>query len=212
MAIDGKALAAVGIGSIFVWSGIKGWSVVKTIGDLVTGVKPSGTEVNPVGSLSTSSLQAQAGGQAAAGGPPVTGQGSQGPLGLAGIAIQYQGHAYKLGGAPGPSLANPWDCSSFINAIVAIKGGRAIPGYKPGQYNGATHGPPTGSWFIWSGMTTITRDQVQADDIILWLGHMGMAISHDEMISALNPTEKTKITNIDAGVGKGPIVRIGRLK
>lgn len=212
MAIDGKALAAVGIGSLFVWSGIKGWSVVATIGELATGVKPSGTEVNALSSLSTSSLQAQAGGSAAAGGPPVIGQGTQPPLGLAGIAVQYQGHAYRLGGAPGFDGSNPWDCSSFMNWIIAVKGGRAIPGYAPGKYKGTTHGPPTGSWAIWNGMTTISRAEVQAGDIILWLGHMGMAISNTQLISALNPTEKTKITTIDRGVGRGPIVRIGRLK
>ena len=210
MAINGKALTVVGIGSIFVWSGIKGWSILATVGELVTGSKPSGAVVNPVASLATP--QATAGGAAAAGGPPIGAQGSQGPLGLAGIAVQYQGHPYRLGGAPGPNLANPWDCSSFMNAIVAIKGGRAIPGYAPGKYTGTTHGPPTGSWVIWSGMTTISRANVQADDIILWLGHMGMAISNTEFISALNPTEKTRIRNIDAGIGRGPIVRIGRLK
>lgn len=210
MAVNGKALAALGIGTVFVWSGIKGWSVLATIGDLITGAKPTGTVVNPVASLAIP--QATAGGQAAAGGPPVTGQGTQPALGLAGIAVEYQGHAYKFGGAPGPNLANPWDCSSFMNAIVAIKGGRAIPGYAPGKYSGNTHGPTTGAWLIWPGMTTVKRADVQPDDIILWLGHMGMAISHDTFISALNPTEKTKIGNIDAGVGRGPILRIGRLK
>jgi len=210
MAVNGKALAAVGIGTIFVWSGIRDGSVLGTIGDLVKGTKPSGTVVNPV--ASTATPQATAGGQAAAGGPPIGGQGSQPALGLAGIAVQYQGHAYRFGGAPGPNLANPWDCSSFMNAIIAIKGGRAIPGYSPGKYTGNTHGPSTAQWMIWTGMTTIPRSQVQADDIILWFGHMGMAISHDEFISALNPTLKTRIGSIDAGVGRGPILRIGRLK
>jgi len=200
MAVNGKALAAVTIGSVFVWSGIKGWSILGTIGDIVKGVKPSGTVVNPVQSLAPG-----------AGIGTATQPALAPSSGLAGIAMQYVGHPYRFGGAPGANGENPWDCSSFMNYVVAIKGGKAIPGYAPGKYTGTSHGPPTGSWAIWTGMTTIPRSQVQAGDIILWLGHMGMAVNDAQMISALNPREKTKVTFIDAGVGRGPIVRIGRL-
>lgn len=203
--INGRALAAAGIGSLFVWSGIKGWSVLGTIGDAITGVAPSENVTVPLqlgNPATTTNGTAQT--------YSVFG-GSAGSV-LAQTAMQYQGHAYRFGGAPGPDLANPWDCSSFVNAIAAIKLGLAIPGYKPGKYTGTTHGPPTGSWAVWNGMVTIPRASVQAGDILVWLGHMGIAIDNTRMISALNPREGTKVGNIDAGVGRGPLVRIGRLK
>src|SRR6266581_1222845 len=99
--LNGRALAVTGIGSLFVWSGIKGWSVLGTIGDAVTGVPPSEIVTQP--------LQL--------GNPPSTngaGQtfsviGGSGGSALATTAMQYQGHAYRFGGAPGPDLRNPWD-------------------------------------------------------------------------------------------------------
>jgi cell wall-associated NlpC family hydrolase len=98
-----------------------------------------------------------------------------------------------------------------VNFVVGVKAGMAIPGNSPGKYTGSTHGPPTGAWAVWSGMSTVKRADVQAGDILLWLGHMGIAIDNKQMISALNPRVGTKITVIDAGVGRGPLVRIGRL-
>ena len=204
MPINGRALAAASVGSLFVWSGIKGWSVLGTIGDAVTGVKPDESVTNPL----------QLGNPSTANG---TGQtfsvlGGSGGSALATVAMTYQGHAYRFGGAPGPDLRNPWDCSSFVNAMRSIKLGLSIPGYGPGKYNGTVHGPPTGAWAVWSGLATIKRADVQAGDILLWLGHMGIAINNTQMISALNPNEGTKVSTIDKGVGRGPLVRIGRFK
>lgn len=204
--LNGRALAITGIGTLFVWSGIKGWSVLGTIGDAITGVQPNQTITNPLqlGNLSTAS-QDNSGKTFSVFG------GSTGST-LATTAMGYQGHAYRFGGSPGPNLLNPWDCSSFVNAIASIKLGLAIPGYGPGKYKGTVHGPPTGAWAIWNGMVTIPRASVQAGDILLWVGHMGIAVNNTQMISALNPREGTRVSNINAGVGRGPLVRIGRLK
>lgn len=43
--VNGTAVALIAAGSIFVWSGIKGWSVIKTVGDLIAGSKPEGSNV-----------------------------------------------------------------------------------------------------------------------------------------------------------------------
>lgn len=205
--LNGRALAVTGIGVLFVWSGIKGWSVLGTIGDAVTGVKPS----------QSISVPLQLGNAGSPASIPPTGNafsviGGGGGSALATTAMAYQGHAYRFGGAPGRNLQNPWDCSSFVNGIASVKLGMAIPGYGPGKYDGTTHGPPTGTWAVWSGLVTIPRASVQAGDILLWLGHMGIAINDTQMISALNPSEGTKVTTIDKGVGRGPLVRIGRFK
>jgi hypothetical protein len=87
----------------------------------------------------------------------------------------------------------------------------SIPGYAAGVYDGTVHGPATGQWGIWPGMSHVSRGEVQASDIIVWTGHMGIAIDNTHMISALNPNDKTKITTID-GNGNGPLMCYGRLK
>lgn len=195
MAVDGKALTALGVGTLLVWSGIKGWSVLATVTDIVRGRPPSPTSV---GSLTTP----------IPGGPgadivPASGS-------LADIALGFQGHAYHFGGAPGRHAENPWDCSSFVNYCVGVIAQAPIPGYRSGRYDGTTHGPATGQWMFWSGLQRVKRADVSAGDIIVWTGHMGIAISNSQMISALNPREGTRITQIE-GTGTGPIVTMGRL-
>lgn len=200
MALNGRALATTSIGVLFVWSGIKGWSVLGTIGDLIVGKKPDQPVINPVVvTANTSSANAVEGGSVGA------------SSGIATIALQYVGHAYRFGGAPGRNGEKPWDCSSFVNFVVGVKAGKAIPGNGPGKYTGTSHGPPTGVWAAWAGMSTVKRANVQAGDILLWSGHMGIALSNENMISALNPRVGTKTQRIDSGVGRGPLVRIGRL-
>jgi cell wall-associated NlpC family hydrolase len=195
MTINGVALSSVAIGSIFLWSGIKGWNVSRTVGEVVTGKVPSGSNVNVLSAPNAPSANA-------------TGFTTNN---IANDALQYQGHAYSFGGAPGKNGQNPWDCSSFVNWIVGHDSGKAIPGYGPGQYDGSVHGPPTGSWGVWPGLQHIQFGQLQAGDIIVWVGHMGICIGPNQMISALNTKEKTKITPI-AGFGNGPVLCYGRLK
>ena len=204
MAINGKALTAIGIGSIFVWSGIKGWSVLGTIQDLVVGHPPIKQVVNPL--VTPSRDQLLSGGPDEDRSPLLRGE-NIGP-----IAAQYVGHAYSFGGAPGKDGAKPWDCSSFVNWIVSVKAGKAIPGYGAGSYDGSSHGPTTFLWGVWlAGLQRLTRDQVASGDIIVWSDHMGIAVDQNHMISALNHNEGTKITPID-GYGNGPLMIYGRLK
>lgn len=192
MAVSGKGLAALGAGSLFVWSGIKGWSVMGTLGDLITGVKPSQAPVNAL----------QSGGTAG-NSTPVMG------TDLGSIAKGYVGHGYIYGGAPGKDASHGWDCSSFVNYVAGIVAGLPIPGYSAGKYDGSTHGPATGQWGIWPGLNHIPRSSVQSGDIIVWLNHMGIATSNSSMVSALNSLVGTKETSIE-GNGNGPILCYGR--
>ena len=195
MALNGRALSAIAIGSVFVWSGIKGWSILGTAKDVVVGQKPTGKVVNPLVSAEQSLGSA----------PGVVGSGD-----IVSTAMQYIGHAYLYGGAPGKDASKPWDCSSYVNYIIGVKLGRAIPGFKPGAYDGSSHGPPTGAWGIWPNLKHLSRGDVASGDIIVWVGHMGIAINNSQMVSALNPEEGTKVTPID-GHGNGPIMAYGRL-
>lgn len=188
--LNGRAAVAICSGIILVWSGIKGWSIFGTLGDLVKGQKPAQVNSQPLGgSTGTAGAVAGTGGT------------------FAEEALQYQGHAYSFGGAPGKDGSRPWDCSSFVNYIIGVRFGQSIPGYKAGGYDGSSHGPATGQWAVWNGLATISRQQVQVNDIVVWAGHMGIAISAEQYVSALNPSSKTAIRTID---GQGTPLRCGR--
>lgn len=198
MPLNGRAMFVAGTGVLFVWSGIRGWSILGTLGDVITGNRPNQPVSYPLSIIPKGSDSASADTTPGAGG-------------IVGIAEQYIGHAYLFGGAPGKDGSQPWDCSSFVNFVVAVKMGKAIPGNAPGKYDGTSHGPPTGMWAVWTGMNTVSRADVQAGDILVWPGHMGIATSNTQYISAHSPKEKTTITNIPTS-GLGPLIRIGRLR
>lgn len=195
MAGRGIYFSALGAGTLLFWSGFKGWGIVATLQDIVTGKQPAGHAVNAPQDV-TNPLYAQVAGSSGS---------------IAADALQYQGHAYRYGGAPGAKGTGPWDCSSFANWVVSHDLGLAWPG--AGRYDGTSHGPPTGSWAAWltaKGMNVGTDlAAAQANDIIVWAGHMGICTGGGQMISALDPADGTKITPVQ-GYGNGPLLAIGR--
>ena len=196
--LNGMALAAIGAGSIFVWSGLKGWSVLGTIGDVISGKAPNQQAQYPLSSPGAQTNDALVGG--------ATGNA------ISDDALKYQGHAYSFGGAPGTNGASPWDCSSFCNWVIGHDMRMAIPGYSPGKYNGSVHGPPTGSWGAWPGLRKISRSEIQAGDVLVWSGHMGIAISNSHFVSALDPRDGTAVGPIDdPAFHSGFLLKYGRL-
>jgi hypothetical protein len=191
MPINGVALTAVATGSILIWSGIKGWNVLATTGQVISGKTPKGSDVNPL-----TSPGANAGGGII-----------NSPSDVANDAQKYNGHSYQYGGAPGKDGKSPWDCSSFINWVIGHDFNHSIPGAA--NYDGTSHGPPTGLWAVWPGMQHISQE-IHAGDIIVWATHMGIAISSTQMISALNSKLGTRVTEIH-GTAPGPFI-VGRLK
>lgn len=204
MPINGVAVASVGIGSLLIWSGVKGWNLTKTVGEIITGKVPTGSNVYPLSSGSGS------------GSSGVTATGSA----LLSDFQKYNGHKYVYGGAPGKDGTNGWDCSSSINWVVNHDANHAIPGYAAGQYDGSVHGPPTGVWGVWPGLQHVSPANAQPGDIIVWTGHMAMFVSGNldaalkgapgsaQMFSALDTAEGTKQSTIE---GNGPLMCVGRL-
>jgi cell wall-associated NlpC family hydrolase len=46
----------------------------------------------------------------------------------------------------------------------------------------------TGQWALWSGCQNISRDQVQAGDLIVWpMRHMGIAVNNQQLVHAPGP-------------------------
>jgi len=123
---------------------------------------------------------------------------------LSSDALKYQGAGYVFGGAPAKGRGN-WDCSSFVNWCAGHDLGMAIPGIPAGQYNGSTHGPVVLSWATWSGVETISNPS--PGDLTIWpgagaLGHIGIVIGSNMMISALDTSQGTVVTPIE---GYGPL-------
>jgi cell wall-associated NlpC family hydrolase len=190
--VNGIAVTSVAAGSILVWSGIKGWNVTRTVGEIISGQTPKGSNVNPL----TNSDSFSGGGGVI-----------NSPSDIANDAQKYNGHAYSYGGAPGKDGKSPWDCSSFVNWVIGHDFNHSIPGAA--NFDGSSHGPPTGLWMAWPGMKHVSQ-QIQAGDIIVWATHMGIAISSTQMISALNSQLGTRVTEIH-GTARGPMI-VGRLK
>ena len=188
MAIKGIPLAAMGTGVVLLWAGLHNQSILKATQDIVQGKKPTpgpypksaltnyGTGVGPIG-----------------GGSP---KGSTTGAAIANDAMQYQGHCYLYGGAPGVNGKGCWDCSSFVNWVLGHDLGLDIPGST--GYSGANHGANTLAYLVWGGVTSISRASVAAGDLLVWQTHMGIAINNAQMISAQDPIAGTGISGIDA--------------
>jgi cell wall-associated NlpC family hydrolase len=86
-----------------------------------------------------------------------------------------------------------------------------IPGYGPGAYTGATHGPNTLSYLLWGGVVTISRSELQAGDLLVWQSHMGISLGGDQMISSLDTKDGVKVTSIEGGSPAGEVLFCKRL-
>lgn len=194
----GIGFAVTGTGALLVWSGVRGFSILKAAQNITLG-KPAAT------------------GQAASLLATDTGTGGGGggtSSGLANAALKYAGHAYVFGGAPGPDGKNPWDCSSFVSYVIGHDMGWPVPGgaWAAVTGNGASHGPATVSYLAWSGAETIGHNAsvAQAGDLCVWQTHMGIAIGGGKMISARDPAEGTGIDSI-AGDIPGEVLFVRRI-
>lgn len=200
--VSGLAVAAIGAGSIFIYAGLRGRTVLGTVQALVQGKNPSDLSA-PNGGITAGGLAAQAAAAATATGAGAVGGAAgtavSGGMGaaIAARALTYVGTGYVYGGAPGahnglPEDTNRKDCSSFANWVIGHDMGLAIPLYGPGKYTGADHGPPTGAWLLWGGAVTIGHDAsvAQPGDLCVWQTHMGIAIGGGQMVSARSASSK----------------------
>jgi cell wall-associated NlpC family hydrolase len=183
--IPGSAVAVTAAGAVLVWSGVRGTSLTGTLRSLVSGKAPATAEVNTLTNDSTSTSATT---------EPASTTGSA----IANDALQYAGHAYKYGGAPGTDGAAPWDCSSFVNWVLGHDLGMALPGDGTPGYSGASHGPTTLSYLAWGQAETVghTASVAQPGDLCVWQTHMGICTGPDQMISAQDPALGTGVSNI----------------
>jgi peptidoglycan DL-endopeptidase CwlO len=184
MATNGIALGAIAVGAVFLYSAVKGKSILASAQAIITGKAPS-TVPQTLGIANVSAGTNST--------PAATNSA------LANFALASVGHAYLYGGAPGVDGSQPWDCSSACNWWVGKEGGQSIPGYPNGSYTGAEHGPSTVSWMFFGTAIGSNPNDAQPGDLCVWQTHMGMAIGNGNMVSALNPADGTKMTSIVDG-------------
>jgi cell wall-associated NlpC family hydrolase len=178
--INGPAFTAVAVGGVFVYAGLKGYSVTHTLAIIISGKSPakqtqSSSIATPTQSASGSNAAVSSGGD------------------IAGIAEGYVGKLNYVFGGPPPS--GTVDCSSFASKCLH-EAGVTNPGGSP--YNANSHGPNTLSYLSWKGATTVGHSPSDAirNDLCVWQTHMGIALGNGEFVSARDPAE---------GVGKDSI-------
>jgi cell wall-associated NlpC family hydrolase len=182
MPINGVALGALGIGGLFLYSSIKGKSILATTQAVITGKSPATVaQTNPISNV------------VAPAGSSNTTTPMSAVLGIAGIADSYIGKLKYVYGGPPP--AGTVDCSSFVSKVLA-QAGVQNPGGE--AFNPNSHGPNTLSYIVWSGATTVghTADISIPGDLIVWQTHMGIAVGNGQYVSAHDPAQ---------GVSNGPI-------
>lgn len=200
MPVSAGKLAVAAMGTLLVWSGIRGASVPGSIRDLINGNAPAAGQNLIAGTPASVIAEGGSAGESTVG--PVGGNST-----IADGALGYIGTPYVWGGANPPHGS---DCSGLCNAIIGRDHGLSIPGFPSGKFSG--HGPVTGMWFAWSGCTNVTQATAQPGDIVVWISHMGIYVGGGQMVSSLNPSKGTLKTSIAGVAPPGEPMRIRRLK
>jgi cell wall-associated NlpC family hydrolase len=193
--INGIALAAIGLGGVFCFAGLKGYSVTHTLQIIISGKSPTKqTQTTAIGTPTVTTGNAT----------PTGGGGGD----LAGIGQSYVGKLqYVFGGPPPPGTV---DCSSFASKCLD-QAGVHNPGGSP--YSTLTHGPSTISYLSWDGAVTVghSATDAQRNDLCVWQTHMGIAIGGGQMVSARDQAEGVGIDDISGDV-PGELLFVRRLK
>ena len=123
---------------------------------------------------------------------------------IAADARRYQGRGYVYGGDA--NVPGDWDCSSFVSWVLGHDLHLDLPGGRYGErgFPPNAHGPGVVDYARWAGATTVHSPA--AGDLCVWNGegpngHIGIAVSATQMVSALNAQVGTVLTPIQ---GYGP--------
>jgi cell wall-associated NlpC family hydrolase len=187
--ISGLGVALATAGGLLLYTGIRNVSIVDGLRDVIGGKPPGTTPGAPVGpalaSLVTNVDKAIAANTARQGLDVATGTGTQpgGPLGraIADAARAYLGKPYVWAG----TFANGGggDCSGLVYRAlndIGIHVPRLI----------------TTGFLVWTGATSIPRDQCAEGDLVCWTGHIGIAVSNTQMINAPHTGAVVRVDNI----------------
>ena len=189
-------LAAIAVGSLFVYAGVRGFSILKAAQNVIRGTGPDAGQTAQL--LTVPGSAAASGGTTAAAGS------------IAGNALKYVGKLRYVFGGPNARAMGTVDCSSFASKLLA-ESGIQNPGGAP--YDPRTHGPTTLSYLSWNKLRTIghSANLAQVNDLVVWQTHMGICIGNGQMVSARDPQEGVGIDKI-AGDMPGEFLFVRRLR
>lgn len=179
--INGVAVATAATGGFLLWTGIRNVTIADGLRDITRGRIPTeGPQVRLTGSGSGYI-------------PPGSVAAGAGPLGqrIVDAARAQLGKRYVFG-TEGPDT---FDCSGLVYWALNHAGVRA-PRLTAAGY------------LIWSGATSIGRDQIAPGDLVCWAGHIGIAAGGDRMIEA--PNHRVPVR--DGLIWTAPVPVIRRVK
>lgn len=136
--VNPVAVGAVGVGLIFIWSGMKGSSITKTFQSLLQGQKPAADNAHPIGTPSGSNSTEN----------PQSGTDAVGGTAAENQAIGKQlAASYGWSGSEWDALVQLWDHESGWNnhAKNPSSGAYGIPQALPASKMPTAANPPTSS-------------------------------------------------------------------
>lgn len=169
--LPGLAVALAAAGGWLVYTGVRGVAPLDGLRTLLRGSLPKPAPSSP------------SGGNSPGGGSPtggyVPGGGSLGQR-IATEAQKYAGVPYKWGG----NTPAGWDCSGFANYVLR----------KVGVPLGGR--PTTATYITWGGASNVPRSETSAGDLVMYPGHMGIALDGERMIHAPTAGKPTTVARI----------------
>lgn len=193
--VSGVALASILFGTVFVYAGYKGYSILKALQNVIGGKSLGAGQTASTG-LTTVDVAV---GSASSSGGTVTSSA------IASDAQKYVGQGYQYGG---PSSPGKWDCSSFVSYVLGHDLGIALPGgsWSSVTANGTQHGPDSTAYMSFG--TAVNLANAQPGDIVATPVHMGIVIGNGQMVSAENEQLGTGIGSYTSGFPGGtPVCR-----
>lgn len=190
--LNGLAVAMAAAGSVLLVSGLKNATVSDTLRAILKGDPiPSSTATSV--ELVRGSVGTALAGMAYAGAVHAAGGSALGQR-IAQAGLAERGKPYKWA-AGGP---NAFDCSGLVNWVLGHQLGLPIPRHPDGKYTG--HGPTSGEYYLWSGLTTVSSPQV--GDLVCYRGHIAIAIGPTQMVHAPTAGDVVRVRDIYGAPGR----------
>lgn len=177
--VPGVAVALAAVGGVLLYAGFQGQNPVEALKDITAG-KTKALEPTSVTFTNDPTNLGQSGVIPAS----WTGGGGSSDVGnrIAAAAVTHKNERY--------SQARRWqagysDCSSFVGK--SLKDAGITP---PG-------GSVTGSYLVWQKLKTVSKDAIQAGDILCSAGHVAIALSPTTAIGQQNGRQNVKVDTIE---------------
>lgn len=176
--IPGVAVALATAGGVLLYAGFQGLNPIEALKDITSG-KTKSLEPSTV-SFTNDPTNLGQGGVIQAG---WTGGGDSSLGGrIIAAAMQHRSEKYSQGRRWQDGYS---DCSSFVGKSLKDVG--ITP---PG-------GSVTGSYRVWSKLKTVSRDAIQAGDLLCGPGHIAIALDGARAIGQQNTRQNVRIDSID---------------